>query len=560
MRSSAQCYLILFTLLLVLIQTGNANSKSTIVGEAISSDLSGYRSARGAPHPELVGRAASPKAAKGDTIYVLGGPALDDGDFETAGGDPDWDGWTSIDRTAPETFHWHVDTYQAAGLERGLPGTNYAWWCGEDLPSCGGGDIEGGYGNSYEDYLDYYGDVASPTDTTHVSVMYNLRYDNEPGYDYLYLQLETQYGLVNGQTFNGTGEIYQGTYDDVFLPADYVTNPNTGNPAFHLRFYFDSDGAWSDEDCLWPTAGAAQVDSIVVSGDNGVMTTVETVNDGDPDYWQMTPATGVGDFAKVWPLLDDIDPCRINRTPQVAFIDDGEVVPGTGGSQCGMWCYGPEGYVVNVSGGLLGASYRLWNEIWSPVIAWPGSGYEGSTLAFDVFRHENVGPNSGYIFYVWNVRSTADPTGASGWTEWRNRGFANYGGPDYYRHEADATGLLEPGCSSVQVSLGAWQYYFWWWPDPYNAKPAPYFDNVALKAYAVEGPSLLAHEEQLAQDGFPASGIIDYVDLGANSVRFDMAQNIAPLEHGHIDAGDSVVVTVQAIRAGASLVGPPEMH
>ena len=41
--------------------------------------------------------------------------------------------------------------------------------------------------------------------------------------------------------------------------------------------------------------------------------------------------TGVGDFAKIWEGLEDVYPCVTNYSPQVAFIDDGIVVPGTGG-------------------------------------------------------------------------------------------------------------------------------------------------------------------------------------------------------------------------------------
>ncbi len=39
-------------------------------------------------------------------------------------------------------------------------------------------------------------------------------------------------------------------------------------------------------------------------------------------------------------------------------------------------------------------------------------------------------------------------------------------------------------------------------------------------------------ESRLAQDNFPALGMIDLVDLGRNDVRFDMAQNISPPSTG----------------------------
>ena len=36
------------------------------------------------------------------------------------------------------------------------------------------------------------------------------------------------------------------------------------------------------------------------------------------------------------------------------WIEDGGVVPGTGGTPCITWCYGPEGFVTNGTGGVSG--------------------------------------------------------------------------------------------------------------------------------------------------------------------------------------------------------------
>ena len=75
--------------------------------------------------------------------------------------------------------------------------------------------------------------------------------------------------------------------------------------------------------------------------------------------------------------------------------------------------------------------------------------------------------------------------------------------------------------------------------DGTNGTPAPYFDNVRLKVYPTTGPRLVATEIRLANDGFPAIGDIDLANLGANSVRFDMAANIAARTHLRNDPGDS---------------------
>ena len=45
---------------------------------------------------------------------------------------------------------------------------------------------------------------------------------------------------------------------------------------------------------------------------------------------RLNSASARVDFSWIWPSLFDLDDCRSNYTPQVAFIDDGNVVPGTG--------------------------------------------------------------------------------------------------------------------------------------------------------------------------------------------------------------------------------------
>ncbi|MFH1841923.1 MAG: right-handed parallel beta-helix repeat-containing protein, partial [bacterium] len=120
--------------------------------------------------------------------------------------------------------------------------------------------------------------------------------------------------------------------------------------------------------------------------------------------------------------------------------------------------------------------------------------------------------------------------------------------------------LLQPDRTHVQVALGVRELGWAWGLEGTDASPAPYFDNVALAAYTVVGPSLAAREIDLAQDSYPEIGTIDYGNLAANHVRFDMAQSIAPPGHLHNDAGDSMVVTAVAVRTGSVLNDLPKLH
>ena len=68
------------------------------------------------------------------------------------------------------------------------------------------------------------------------------------------------------------------------------------------------------------------------------------------------------------------------------------------------------------------------------------------------------------------------------------------------------------------------------------------------------GPGFSTRELDLANDNWPARGTIDYGDLPSHSVRFDMANNISLATHLRNDPGDSMVVDVVPVRAGAELL------
>ncbi|MFH1845153.1 MAG: hypothetical protein ABIF77_18360, partial [bacterium] len=482
----------------------------------------------------VIGTTSSLVQAKQDTVYLLGGPHRDDGDFQNSSGAPSLDGWTGHDLTQRTESHWQREIYNDNTTPCLDPYTfpNHAWWCGAwTYPSCGGGDPEGGYGNDWLEYLDWWGEVTPPFDPylpLDVTVEAQLSHDTEPGYDFLSLQFEDYTGI---QDF-GTPGLYSGKA--VCIPvneiqADLTPIDRPGFPGkwMHLRWRFFSDGSGSDEDCVWPGEGAVQLDEIRVSFQQGgtgpyQIGPTETCEPYNPPIWDVDFPPNVGDFSQIWPLLDDIDPCTRNVSPQLAFIDDGIVVPGTGGYLGNTWIYGPNGWVVNPEGGMAGPDFHLHNELWSPVIEWPVGAYDGAQLCFDVYRHENLGPGSAGIMYTWRVRSTAsgDPQDIDD-AFWRDHQFGYFGGPGYLRHHEVVSDLLQPDRTHVQVALGVRELGWAWGLEGIDASPAPYFDNVAVAAFMVTGPTLSAREVDLAQDSYPEIGTIDYGNLAANHVRFD---------------------------------------
>ncbi len=502
----------------------------------------------------------TPGKATGDTIDLMGpgGHYPYRGDFETAFARPAGpgylpDGWTSIDHTSPAN-HWHVDTY---GLVAPLAG-RFAW-CGDiAYASCDASDPVGGYGNSWFEILEFRKTVGAAAT---VRVQADLVYDVEPGYDYVYLQRRTsahpQFEPVTGgqgRAWDGIGTVAV-DYTFTYTAAELHEGTDIA-----VAFVFESDGAWSDADCLWGTSGAARIDNITVTLNATVYT--ENFEDGSlgPD-WRATPYQGVGDFARVWRLLGDADDCLSNYSNLVAFIDDGLVVPGTGGTVGGPGNdYGPPGgFILNNTGGLLGPDYHLDNAIYSPIMNWPDSTKKGMSLAFDVYRHELLIPNdTPGMFYTWDVRTSFD--GGNIGPFWWSRNFVYHGGPGYQRSINVVDDLVAPDVTQCQVRLGVWELgWQFGYGNGTNGTPAPYFDNVRVKVYPVSGPRIAVTETRLANDGFPASGTIDLVDLGNNSIRFDMAANISPRSHLRNDPGDSIWIDCTP-RAGGTLTGNPVMH
>ncbi len=518
--------------------------------------------ARGANTSLLSGGPVSGGKAAADTVYIMGGPARLDGKFQTSATVlvPDDQGWIGRDTTNMTAF-WHISDFNCANLDP-ITG-NLAMWCGETFASgCAEEDPLEGYANGYNLWLDWYSDpVANNTLATDVTVRAIFNSNSESRYDYLILQVELL-GVMEqaGKTSAWDGVNVAKDVEVAFSvdPASYVGD---NFDQVHLRWLGYSDGAWSDEDCYWPSDGLAQLDNIeVLFGrlHQEVRQTLDTFQPGDPVHWVNVRPPYVGDFHKVWPLLGDADVCASNSTPQMAFIDDGIVVPGTGGTQCTTWNYGPGGWGTTTTGGLAGDLYGINNCVWSPVMDWPGGadgGLDGCYFLWDTYAHL---PIDNGLFYFWGIRTSRDGglTWPSGWkdfnTVWYGGGLA-----EYYVHGESVTSLLNAGRDKVQVLLGVTEP----WLEDYLSNdntPSPYFDNVTLIAFPFGGPAIDYNGDwNMFNDGWPENSEINYTDLAQNWVRVDIAGNTDDVLN---DPGDSVVVTVKAVRNGAVLTGRPTMH
>jgi hypothetical protein len=310
-----------------------------------------------------------------------------------------------------------------------------------------------------------------------VTVSFLIRYDSEPNYDYTFLQYRDSWGdWTTAALFDGKGD----SLVAVVIPKENL--PGTAT----IRFLFESDGVWSDEDGLWATEGAVIIDSLTVTDTTGVIDfqdfETEAVGalgttDGD---WTANP--GFGDHAALFDgatVLQE-DSVLTNTTNLWGFFAGSLDDYGCGGHPAQ-----PAVPRTSVSGSDNLADY-IQNEIWSPHIRLdedvnqlPVPLSSSVTLEFDVYRDL---PLDNLVFLQWRVRSIRD--GCAG--EWRNHDFVYYGAQkQWQRLTFELFPLIEPGASHIQVALGAVDLCFRLCGILGTGNchsHAPLFDNVTVKA------------------------------------------------------------------------------
>ncbi len=455
-----------------------------------------------------------------DIRYIYGGPDTLEGQFQTESGEPDRQGWISHDFHLPEIQpdSFIIDDFYCGNLDP-MNTDNHAYWCGDYHSSCTPGGEPGGYNDYIDTGLEWELSMSDTSAFIEGILDFSLNYDLENNYDFLYIE---RYSAYSDEWFwlmeyTGTGYGLHESVPFFFNPPDY------DNGKARLRFRVITNYENSSIDCGQGNIGACQIDNIQVSFIDGSATIpqgpVETCEPGDPQNWQAVDyysPNGTGDFGKVWNQLDEFDSQYVNQSPRWAFIDDGIVVPELPGYTNGF-DYGPNGYCVNATGGLLGPDHGLDNRAISPPIAIPDGDWSEVYFEYEEYTHQEVQWKSFPTFSRWLVRSTSDPTGNSGWSDWDYNHLAFFGGPQVNKRQIDITPYLVERPAYIQVSFGVYQLSGFL--NPYSS-PAPYFDNAAvfLTPELLAGPVLAAEPEfTLGQDNTlkwsdeSATGAISYL-------------------------------------------------
>ncbi|MBN2070749.1 MAG: T9SS type A sorting domain-containing protein [Candidatus Krumholzibacteriota bacterium] len=452
--------------------------------------------------------------------------------------DGDWLGFSRFDHTAQVDTFFHVDDF--AGIGPGVNGMlspiegSKSIWCGarpgSDQYLCSWNSAPG-YGNGWDQRL-----VSEPFEFHGtVTISFHGRFDSEAGFDSTVVE-------YNGHSLNPWTELasFAGEIDTVATESFIFAGSRT-----KIRFRFLSDGAWSDEDGLFNTDGAAIIDSITISDGFGIIDYEDfesaEVGDRATGFWQADVREPFGCYSSLIAGLCDKDPCNEKIGYQMVFFNQTcmpsvecpglYVTPFCTETTDGIEVCQDESAispVIDMTRYSTGGDSEQDAAIAPSVL--PDLG--GVKLKFTVYRDL---PYSNLVFYDWSVR------GISGGCpqDWRDRGFG-YGGlsDDYYFSVNDISDLVST--DSIQVRLKVvdmCDIWFGLYGNCAEHTTSPYFNNIAILRYDSSGPQWYYRALDLFQDNFPSDG----GDI-ENWVRADAANDLRSNDDPVVDPGDSIVV------------------
>jgi len=369
------------------------------------------------------------------------------------------------------------------------------------------------------------------------SVTYTIMWDSEPGYDFTYVQWWDPINKVwvDDPNVNGaTGEYTSGPANGD--PGGPQTETSTApiQPSPQMRFHFQADGAWSDEDGLWDTIGAVNLDDLSISG--GPIEDFEGEACGalqsSDSKWvaSVTPPFGLYSGLVAGSAIVQEDPCGKPLSNMWEFFDN----PAVTNYSCGGWplqgamAYGPDANGQYMS-----------NEIWSPWIPVSGT---GTSFLIQFLTYRDL-PLDNLQFYVWSVRTRDTTTGGCP-TTWRDNNNVYYGdNKDWLRQSLEIGPYMASSLTDVQIALGAVDMCGVWCGSVGTGachSHAPLIDQARVVRVGVFGPQWTVRDYHLWQDNFPEEGGIS----ATSYARCDMALDLTLSTNPAILPGDSMHVVV----------------
>lgn len=210
----------------------------------------------------------------------------------------------------PAPAHWHIDTYNAY--------SGNSWWCGLNNPAW---VTEPGYGNGWKDYLQHTFDLTQAVGT--VTLTYQYRHDLEVtrgvAYDKAYAEVSTDGGATWTVLKTYTGKSKVGAV--VSWKPETLDLTSYKGKSILLRYRFNSDESYSDEDGYFNSDGAVYIDEIKLVDGSGTLFQ-DNVESG-PGTWEITKYQKAPDLAgtNFWLNSDEIAGDGIDNDNNT-YIDD----------------------------------------------------------------------------------------------------------------------------------------------------------------------------------------------------------------------------------------------
>jgi hypothetical protein len=454
------------------------------------------------------------------------------------GGVCDPQGWRPLDKTAQTHEFWHV-----AGVSE-LDGGSFgnlvplegaqSMWCGvdgpvtvaEDLVLCGYAVLPG-YGNNWDQAL-CLRDCLTGAGGVEVDVA--VMWDSETDYDAT--TLEADNCDENWVAVYGGLGTWDGSGTDTLAIA---VSDTLHSGSLRLRFRFESDGAWSDQDGLHDSDGAFLLDQLAVSDTSGVRVAYEDFEDEAPgahesDDWVSCNPPGYGDFSGLFPgsSLVQEDDCQSELDCVWAFIKGS-----TANYACGGW---PEQAAVPY---VNERDQYISNWVYSPDIDVTGSGGSVWEIVVDVYRDLQLDALVGWGCMIRSIGPDGCP-GLWGGPEFLSH---HWGGRDWLRARWGVGQYIDPGATHVNIALGVRDYCEFWcgvWGTGSCHSHAPLYDDLEFYRVRAVGPVFGGRDIDMFQDNFATDG------TNTGTARADMAQDVLPSTSAGVRPGDSVLVNVTA--------------
>jgi hypothetical protein len=446
-------------------------------------------------------------------------------------------GWTTVDRTAQTGDWWHVDAFAGtpwAGTQSTggvtfspIQGSKSMWMAATPPPAgpinttlCGYASLPG-YGNGWNQSLCSKDCMTTSGGATpNLDAAFKLKFDTEPGYDAVELEYTTDCSGSTGWSYvdgpwSGAGQAH--------AHAPYAV----GAGPVRIRIHFTSDASWSNQDGFYNGFGVA-IDSLCWETKPVEDFEGEAVGVHASEDWTSCVEPGFGDYLALFKKSTGAnyeEQCLDNLGCYWAAIF---------GSTEFYYCGSPPQPSQQVVPHANVRGQSIWNEIWSPVIPFSGSGAEFH-LRYTVYRDL---PLDNLVFHVWHARMI-DASGCPG--VWKDDHVAYYGASKNWAIVDQSIGPLLDSSQAVsfQVALGVIDLCPKWCGVLGTGlchSPAPYFDSVKVLRVNTLGPQWNVRAVDTYQDTFPNDGTITGV------ARIDAALDIEPASSLSYTPGDSAVV------------------